>query len=254
MSKCKAFTLIELLVVIAIIGLLVSLLVPALANIEEIANHTKCRANLKNIGTAMHIYKEANDGRMMTLGYANDYRAKAEAQSSIGNLWSNQVECNIQSWWLLCGEKIAQEEQFVCPSDQEYLPRSPNGGNYGFQTYYNVSYGFQPAVRNKEENPGYPGAEDQPSDTIVVADKQRIRSGSDIKPEGGDRSNQSRTPNHESLGTNVLSVDGNVGTIDGIDGAYFKDRHIYWKENGYQHGSWTGKVWDTNLFWRRQSD
>ncbi len=59
----RGFTLVELLVVIAIIALLVSMLLPNLSRMMELARQTQCATNLKSLGSAW-------------AGYFTDYKSR----------------------------------------------------------------------------------------------------------------------------------------------------------------------------------
>lgn len=56
-----AFTLVELLVVIAVIGLLLAMLLPALAAVLDSVRATQCKNNLRQIGVALRGYHQTHD-------------------------------------------------------------------------------------------------------------------------------------------------------------------------------------------------
>jgi prepilin-type N-terminal cleavage/methylation domain-containing protein len=78
-GRRTAFTLIELLVVIAIIGVLASMLLPALGKAKEQGNRARCISNMKQI-------------LLTTLMYANDFEDKMPYTS-----WSSDT-LNVPNW------------------------------------------------------------------------------------------------------------------------------------------------------------
>ena len=151
----QAFTLIELLVVIVIIGILASILLPALARSKAVAKRIHCVGNVRQLALTAHLYADDNQyqlpsGRMVR---------SSGFHSFVVGFWDSAF---------FSGYLDRNTNVFQCTGN-----RLPNPLPYGVNpTRFNYSYGWNRygLYDYEKERSVKLGSVVSPSDCVVLGD------------------------------------------------------------------------------------
>lgn len=145
------FTLIELLVVIAIISLLAALLLPVFLQARARAYRTQCGANLHQVGTALELYGDDNDEKLMT-GHLLSAPPPPGGSNYAG--WAGPANLYLHS-----------TRAFLCPTDDT------RDQIIGGETYYAVTFFMNVNLSGQQTPGGLPrSALTAPAATVLLTE------------------------------------------------------------------------------------
>jgi len=232
----RATAFIELLVIIAIIGMLIAILIPMFLSARQRSTRFKCQNNLREIGSAMFSYANANHGRFPSTRPSADPVRKPDLSNSgyaatqpfaADGPGPNNIPAAL---FLLIRTEHVPAFRFVCPASGVTQPdqfggKVPTERSNFSDVKLNLTYGMHnPYANDSTLKAGFGwGPQWLKGNFPLLAD---------MGPATGLKFalQSPNSPNHEGEGQNILYADGSVEFVTtplaGID----KD-HIYRTRN-----------------------
>lgn len=123
----RAFSLIDLLVSIVIIALLMAITLPVLTHATEASRRVACRSNVRQMGIALALYAEDNDGQLPRSEFAAGNTPDTFRPQQMMLLHAGKGPGDWDGLgWLYAGEYLRTPTLFYCPSHR---------GEHSFDNY-----------------------------------------------------------------------------------------------------------------------
>ncbi len=191
MRRIKGFTLIELLVVIAIIALLVSILAPGLNRVRELANRTKCKTNVSNIGKGLAMYQHGHGDQYPYINSSPTALVTTPTGVPTGlvnNKPAADSGINISSFLFLLVRDGQAPNIFVCPSTEDRADANTRDNtvyHWDFSSYANngnreaISYSYQAPIHWHADGTYYVSGVTSSSESglVILADRSPTYAG-----------------------------------------------------------------------------
>ena len=156
MMRAKGFTLRDLVGIVVLVFILAALarvLVPGISRSIELADQANCQSRLMDIGKAIAMYKSEENERfplLWTSGRPEANITPTDPAETIEELKTKLIgrEAAMENVWLLIDKGFIAEEDFQCPSDEDYRrrefadPADRKANRVGWQSPANFSYGL----------------------------------------------------------------------------------------------------------------
>lgn len=223
-SRSRGYTLVDLVAVVLLCGLTVPFLVSCRDNHRGTANRVKCASNLRQIGQALLLYANENNGNYPRTIYAESEvvkptwgtNASASNPFKDGGPLPNDVTA---AMFLLIRTQDITSEVFVCPSSNAekdtYDGKTQLNRSNFTDVALNLSYSYANPYPNKAvAEKGYVLTSSLSAEFAVAADlNPGIAAGEEnvktVKIDSpASQMHNANTFNHENDGQNVLFGDG----------------------------------------------